>query len=310
MEIDIVYLWVNGNDPQWREKRNSFTKENYSDEGMNSEARYSDNGELKYSLRSIEKYAPWIRNIFIVTDNQTPEWLDLNHPKVRIVDHTEILPSEALPTFNSTVIEHALFRIPGLSEYLIYANDDMFLNRETSPADFFAPDGLPYIRFNRRLFRKLWLFIYSKILKKNISHYNRTIQNSARLVEGKYGKYIGHKIHHNIDAYRKSDLKHAYEVFAKDIEPTLLNHTRNDNDIQRNIYSYVPAVENRGHVKFVTNKTSFRCHIEHPHQFAELEKCSPMFFCINDSQFANEESHKLLKEFLEKKFPEKSQFEK
>ena len=29
-------------------------------------------------------YAPWIRNIYIVTNGQTPSWLKMNHPRVEV----------------------------------------------------------------------------------------------------------------------------------------------------------------------------------------------------------------------------------
>ncbi|MDE5919514.1 MAG: Stealth CR1 domain-containing protein, partial [Duncaniella sp.] len=74
-EIDMVYLWVNGNDPVWQAKRNAAVGKPVERLAMNCEGRYADNDELKYSLRSVEMYAPWIRRIFIVTDNQVPEWL-------------------------------------------------------------------------------------------------------------------------------------------------------------------------------------------------------------------------------------------
>ena len=66
MNIDLVYLWVDGNDPKWLEKKNRFIEKK-----INTVGRYQDNQELKYSLRSIEKHLPWIRKIFIVTDDQT-----------------------------------------------------------------------------------------------------------------------------------------------------------------------------------------------------------------------------------------------
>ena len=310
MEIDLVYLWVDGGDPEWRKRRNLYSQDSCRDEGMDSEARYADNGELRYSLRSADLYAPWIRKIFIVTDNQVPEWLDVAHPKIKIVDHKEILPADALPTFNSTVIEHALFRIPGLSEHFLYANDDMFFNKAVEKSDFFAKDGMPIIRMTRRPFRKLWYWYLKNIKKYTLNNYNRTIHNSSLLVEKEYGRYIGHKTHHNIDAYLKSDYEETYKKFKESIYPTLYHHIRNDNDIQRNIYSYVPIMEKRGHLKFVTQKTSFRCHIEHPHYIEDLKKSNPMLFCINDSQYANEASHKLVADFLKERFPEKSQFEK
>jgi hypothetical protein len=37
-----------------------------------SDNRFRDSEELRYSLRSLVKYAPWVRKIFIVTDNQIP----------------------------------------------------------------------------------------------------------------------------------------------------------------------------------------------------------------------------------------------
>ncbi|MDE7143328.1 MAG: Stealth CR1 domain-containing protein, partial [Muribaculaceae bacterium] len=85
-EIDLVYLWVDGNDPAWQAKRGSFTG-NFDNSPTNCKGRYTDNDELKYSLRSVLMYAPWIRKVFIVTDNQTPKWIDTANPKIRIVDH-------------------------------------------------------------------------------------------------------------------------------------------------------------------------------------------------------------------------------
>ena len=310
LEVDMVYLWVNGNDPEWRKKRAEFTHEAYSDPGMDNEARYADHQELKYSLRSVEKYAPWIRKIFIVTDAQTPEWLDTSHPKIQMVDHKEIMDASVLPCFNSNVIEHHLHKIPGLAEHFLYANDDMFFNRAVEKKDFFSSAGSPIVRFNRRFCRKLWLKFLEKGLKKPTNSYNLAIQRSALLVEGKYGRYIGHKTHHNIDAYRKSDYSYTFNVFEKEIEATFKNHTRGDSDIQRNIYSFVPVVEKKAHVKFVDQKTSFRCHIEKPYYFDRLKKYNPLLFCLNDCEYAEAESYKLMKEFLEWKYPEKSSFEK
>ena len=106
MEIDLVYLWVNGSDPVWQEKRNNFIGKTEETSSTTCEGRYADNDELKYSLRSVDMYAPWIRKIFIITDNQIPKWLDTSNPKIKIVDHKEIMPSPSLPCFNSSVIEH------------------------------------------------------------------------------------------------------------------------------------------------------------------------------------------------------------
>lgn len=308
--IDLVYLWVNGNDPKWRAKKEKVTgvRDDLRDE--NCEGRYADNNELMYSLRSVEKYAPWINKIFIVTDEQTPTWLDVSNPKIKIVDHREILSQNALPTFNSTIIEHAIHRIPGLSEHFLYANDDMFINNFVRPEDFFTAEGMPIVRFNRRPFRKFTLFFKEKVLGKTISNYNRTIQTSARLVEQYFGRYIGHKTHHNIDAYRKSDYSETYELFKTQIEETFSNRVRSDKDIQRNLYSYVSIAQKKAKRIFVSQKNSFRLHIDKPSRYAKLEAYHPMLFCLNDSQYSTPEDRDKVKVYLESKFPDKSSFEK
>ena len=134
--IDLVYTWVDGNDPVLQAKRAAY-------DGSDQRHRYTDHQELRYSLRSINEYLPWINHIYIVTDGQRPEWL-AEHPKVSIVDHTQILAAEYLPTFSSHVIESALHRIPGISEHYIYLNDDMVFLRPMHPEDFYTSAGLVY----------------------------------------------------------------------------------------------------------------------------------------------------------------------
>lgn len=131
--IDLVYTWVNGSDILFIENIRKFdqTFEN---------ARFDDKGELKYSLRSIEMYAPWIRHIFIVTNGQIPHWLDLENKQVTIVTHDELIDSfdpEMLPTFSSVVIETLLHKIPNLSERFLYLNDDIFIGSEIWPDDLY-----------------------------------------------------------------------------------------------------------------------------------------------------------------------------
>ena len=310
MDIDLVYLWVNGNDPQWLAKRNACIGKTEEKSAVNCDGRYADNDELKYSLRSIDKYAPWLRRIFIVTDNQVPVWLDTSNARVRIVDHKEIMPDVCLPCFNSCLIEHFLYKIPGLAEHFIYANDDMFINKPVTPETFFGKDGLPIVRFNRRPFRKWTLLFKEKVQGKRLSNYVQTIRNSAELVEKKYGKYYGGKTHHNIDAYLRSDYEHAAKVFEDEIRTTLPNHVRSENDIQRNIYSYVALAEKRGHLHYVTQRTSFRLHIQNESHYGKLERYNPILFCMNDSQYAKDCDRKRAAVFLDKRFPEKSQYEK
>ena len=101
--------------------------------------RFQDNDELRFSLRSLEKYAPWIRHIYIVTNGQRPHWLNLSHPKVSLITHEQIFANKShLPTFSSPSIETNIHRIPGLSRRFLYFNDDLLLGSPVWPDDFFT----------------------------------------------------------------------------------------------------------------------------------------------------------------------------
>lgn len=173
--VDVVYTWVNGSDPAFRdalarrkaewelvdaEKRgdghgNGESGAKSSDENelgakrrdvaANLTAsnltknRFDDHDELRYSLRSVWMHAPWIRNVIVVTNGQIPSWLNLTHPKVRVVTHAEIFPNaEHLPTFSSHAIEMHLHSIPGISKTFLYMNDDFFLGADVSYDDFYT----------------------------------------------------------------------------------------------------------------------------------------------------------------------------
>ena len=186
----------------------------------------------------------------------------------------------------------------------------MLINRPVTPETFFAADGFPIVRMNRRLFRKSYVWFRQKILKKKLSGYNRQIANAANLVNSKLGIYFGDRTHHNIDSYRKSDYELVYNMFKNVIKPTLVHHIRDNEDINCHIYSYVPLAEKRAHAQYVNKKTSFRLQIHEVEQYQKLEEYNPIFFCMNDSQFATDEDRRRSSEYLERRFPNKSEFEK
>ncbi|CAB1437116.1 unnamed protein product [Pleuronectes platessa] len=104
-----------------------------------SASRFEDNEELRYSLRSVEQHAPWVRHIFIVTNGQIPSWLNLDNPRVTVVSHQDIFQNRShLPTFSSPAIETHIHRIPGLSQKFIYLNDDVMFGKEVWPDDFYS----------------------------------------------------------------------------------------------------------------------------------------------------------------------------
>ena len=143
--IDIVILWVDGADPLWLEEKAKYSpkKADYSSDAN----RFRDWDNLQYFFRGIEKYAPWVGNIFFITWGHVPAWLNTDHPKLKIIRHSDYIPRQYLPTYNSNTIELNLHRIEELSEQFILFNDDMFLIRPSKPEDFFM-NGQPRDEFS------------------------------------------------------------------------------------------------------------------------------------------------------------------
>ncbi|MFV0382662.1 stealth family protein [Paracoccus sp. (in: a-proteobacteria)] len=153
-QMDAVIAWVDGSDPAHAARRSTAMRQLGipEDRPMNfaSATRFSDLGEIYYCIASILKYAPFIRRIHIVADDQKPSQIDefarqglCDPDRIRIVDHREIFRGneEFLPTFNCRTIEALMWNIDGISEYYLYFNDDFFLNAPVSPTDFVLPDG-------------------------------------------------------------------------------------------------------------------------------------------------------------------------
>jgi len=139
-DIDIVVLWVDGNDPEWQKKKAQYQGKKIDD--SNAVNRFRDWGLMPYWFRAVEKYLPWVRTVHFVTCGHVPAWLNPDCPKLHHVKHSDYLPADVLPTFSANAIEMNIHRIPGLSERFIFFNDDMFVTRPMAETAFFR-DGLP-----------------------------------------------------------------------------------------------------------------------------------------------------------------------
>ncbi len=133
--IDFVITWVDGSDPEWQKEKNAYLSGSMA--LYNNERRYRDWQLLRFWFRGAEKFAPWVRKIHFVTWGHIPEWLNTKHEKLRIINHTDFIPRQYLPTFNSNTIDLCLHKIPGLSDRFVYFNDDTFLINSVKPDDFF-----------------------------------------------------------------------------------------------------------------------------------------------------------------------------
>jgi len=225
--FDIVYTWVDNSDQQYKRIQDSFKQEwlqtHSWDEEIVGEMRDRNNDELKYSLRSVEKFAPWVNHIFLVTFNQYPEWLNLNHPKLKLVQHKDILPNSFLPTFNSFAMEWALYRILGLSENFIYFNDDYFLGQPVLPQNFYSPE-------------QGHLLSFAFDLGDRVSHKNNktnpwraSMVNANMHLEERFGKRVRWAQLHLPHFFRKSIFEEMATVFAHSAQQTMSHKFRGYN---------------------------------------------------------------------------------
>ncbi|MBR2442805.1 MAG: Stealth CR1 domain-containing protein [Rikenellaceae bacterium] len=321
--IDLVYMWVDGNDPKWQAKRNQYLNVggDFATQGQVA-ARWVESDELRYSLRSVEMYAPWINRIFIVTDSQCPSWLNVDNPKVRVIDHSEIIPTKALPVFNSTAIESCIYKIPELSEHFILGNDDTLFCSPVAPNTFFKADGTPIVRLLKAKFKR----------KHAVSrgNYNLMVKRMQDLITQKFGKKIYHAPHHNFDAYRKSDFEYCVSLMRKEWESTSLRRFRHDEDMHRSFVSYYMIASGGAELHKVNRYNRISGVFEAIHSIINnsyatdsrctsiackdyekmLSKYNPTMLCLNDGEGCTDEDRERMVEFLKRKYPDKSSFEK
>jgi glycosyltransferase involved in cell wall biosynthesis len=229
--IDIVYTWVDGDDPEWnraREQRlaglaGTHAAETAQTRESSGQARFVSRNELRYSLRSVNLYAPWVRRIHLVTAGQVPDWLDVDHPMINLVDHADILPPDALPTFNSHAIETSLHLIPGLAEHFVYFNDDFFLGRPIRPEALFSPAGLPATFMAPTTIGLTDL--------PDSPPYLKAAWNNRRLLHSAFNQVITHNLAHVPYPHRRFTLENLGERFPDALAATARAPFRSDTDV-------------------------------------------------------------------------------
>lgn len=221
--VDVVVTWVDSSDPAWQA---SFLEWRDDPDRRTPEAlhagRFRSRDELRFVLRSVWAHAAWVRNIYIVTNGQRPTWL-ADHPRVRVVPHSEILPADALPTFNSHAIEAALHHIEGLAEHFVYFNDDMFIGRTLTPEAFYTPNGLA-----RAFLSGARVPGYTD--DSTIAIDTGAVRG-AQLLERDFHRVPARKPHHAPYALRKSVMCDIEREYADDVARTQHSRFRSPTDV-------------------------------------------------------------------------------
>jgi hypothetical protein len=231
------------------------------------------------------------------------------------------MSAEALPIFSSSAIESCIYRIPGLSEHFILANDDTMFTKPTTRQTFFHDDGTPIVRLGR--------FNRQKALRRG--NYMMMIRRMQDMIVEDFGQKIYLAPHHNFDAYLRSDYQYCVENLHAEMWRATSHHRfRSDDDIHRSYISYYMIVSGHAEMRKVgrynnikglfnilkaalTNRFANDSHCIHMYYrdyWAKLRKYNPIMICANDSERAKDEDGARMAQFLQELYPKKSSFEK
>ncbi|MBD8584665.1 stealth conserved region 3 domain-containing protein [Frigoribacterium sp. CFBP 8766] len=302
-DVDIVFSWVDGNSVEYQRARAARANGHVVGEGDDAPARFRQIDELKYALRSVYMFAPWVRNIYIATDSPVPEWLG-DHPRVRVVRSEEFFSDLSwLPTHNSQAVESQLHHIEGLSEHFLYSNDDMFFGRPVAPSMFFSPGSVSkFIEADTRI--GLGLNNPERSGFENAARVNR------RLLQQRFGRVTTRHLEHTAAPLRRSVLFEMEHEFADDFAATGASPFRAKENISvtNSLYHYYTLMTGRAIVQ-ENAKVSYvdTTMVSGLASLSEvLKKRSFDFFCLNDGSFpevTDEERTDTVTDFLERYFP-------
>lgn len=319
MQVDAVITWVDGNDTNWQDKLNIHSETKIDFNKKKESVRYNSIGEINIAIKSIIKHASFVKNIFLITDNQVPDLFEelkslalKNDINLEILDHQVIFKGyeQFLPSFNSCSIGCMLFRIPNLSNHFIIFNDDIFLMRKTCITDFFINDS-PIVRgkwenyYENKLVRKNYHKILSILgINKRIKTlgFKKFQQNSARLAGAK--KYL--RRFHTPVSVRKNTLQNFFYNNNEILEQNIKHKFRNENQfIVSSLSEHLEIKNNSFFYKKDTQLTHFRSYKKH-----YIVKLKLFLFSINKNklfmtfqslEMADEKTQKLILNWVNKR---------
>lgn len=305
--MDIVISFVDCKDKVWMKSYLSFIglKENHHSNHKIDFFSFYNYDTIKYVFRGIDKFIPYVNNIFLVVSNieQVPEYIDQS--KIKVVLHKDFIPEQYLPLFNSTAIEMFLHKIPGLGEEFVYFNDDTIPISPIAYDELFK-NGLPCLNF------------VDNYMSPGPAHRHVRLsffeaKNTVEQLTGKPINYDGnelcpthdpHPMLKSICEYGESENRHSSLL---DFYITSFRSYRNLNqyywcDILYFLKKYAPS-----NIKLKYIRTY------DINELINLDNQEYQYLCINDSGVRNQhvsEIYDIIEENMNKIFPDKCKYEK
>lgn len=316
-----MYTWVDGAAPGFQETLAAAIGEGRDEYRRNAvlPRRFRDNGELRYSLRSLEAHAPWIRNVYLVTNGQVPDWLDLANSRLRLVRHDELFERpDQLPTFNSMAIESVLHRLPGISRLFLYFNDDVFLGRPLREMDLMTRNRVP----------RSFVVRYHSIAADSKTGSGRPVQLalSAEILTRRFGARRWRETPHTPVLFDLNILRELAET-TPEFGETAAHQIRQQGDVSARFlhvhalaqrrsrvpWAWLPGMLDRRYTTVWPRQARLLMVGEEgglPAKLRALERRPPRFFCINDDMGDDSTEFEPVRAMLGRLFPAPSSFER
>jgi|SRR5579862_521625 len=310
--VDAVYSWVDGSSLRFAHELQLACAGADRSAADVRRRRFRDNGELRYSMRSLLRFAPWVRRIYLVTNGDVPAWLDRRSDRVEVVTHAALFDiTDDLPTFNSNAIEMHLHRIPGLSRKFLYLNDDLFFGRPCTFADF-SDGGTDVFLFERQR------------CASDPEHgevHDRAYAHTAHRVSLVTGCPLLTRLPaHTPQLYDREAISQLEEQFRADFQATASHRLRCSTDFVLRI-AYAASGLGAGRVQqrvleWGSSDYSFLSLDDRPLPFLRdllgIRARRPRFYCLNDDLGDVSPTHRLprmVRSFLRVYYPQRMPFE-
>lgn len=309
--MDVVYTWVDDSFEGYRDLFDRYARTKH-DRNPN---RTRDNlSLLKYSLRSLERFAPWVRRVHLVTMRpQVPEWL--NTERVRVVHHDEIFEPRHLPTFNSFAIVSRLARLTDVTERFLYVEDDRLMLSATTAEDFVTPDG------KHVLYPCGGVTPHARLRDdESISPWNRALAEANRLLDERYGFSRRESLNRAPLVIDKASFEQFEGVFGDALERTRASRFRETGNVPcEHLYPYYLHYEGKASLlskRDARQRTGYvgleRFAALSAPGLAWLGIRRPKLYCLNDNFGPSPTlgAVRAATRFLERHYPAPSSFER
>ncbi|MEN0039310.1 MAG: Stealth CR1 domain-containing protein [Cellvibrio sp.] len=321
--VDAVITWVDGADQNHKAKLDNYLSSIGSTRPRSANpARFSSVGEIEYCVVSLLRFAPWIRTIFIVTDQQQPDFMvklvgTVYESRVKIIDHRVIFTGyeQHLPTFNSMSISSMLWRIPGIAERFLFLNDDFALIRPVDPSFFFLGDkvvlhGVWKTQTDKRFVKRI-SGLFKKLLGRN-EKYGKDervrfigVQENAAQMHGYSEKVF--QLEHNPHPWKLSSWREYFSAYPEQLEKNISFRLRSAEQFVPEGFSAHYEIKNGNAVfdnsiKTLQLKPADQALHRLKSKLAQAERDSNYaFICIQSLENAQPEAFVLVVDWLDEK---------